>query len=58
MLNDKRIKNKVVRRVLLIGSFKLLVFSAIIGRLYKLQVVDREKYKTLSDSNRESRRWF
>ncbi|MFL2682681.1 MAG: penicillin-binding protein 2 [Alphaproteobacteria bacterium] len=54
MLNDKRIKNKVVRRVLLIGSFKLLVFSAIIGRLYKLQVVDREKYKTLSDSNRIS----
>ena len=54
MLNDKRKKNKVVRRVLLIGSFKLLVFSAIIGRLYKLQVVDREKYKTLSDSNRIS----
>ena len=54
MLNDKRIRNKVVRRVLLIGSFKLLVFSAIIGRLYKLQVVDREKYKTLSDSNRIS----
>ena len=54
MLNDKRIRNKIIRRVLLIGSFKLLVFSAIIGRLYKLQVVDREKYKTLSDSNRIS----
>ncbi|MFP6779281.1 MAG: penicillin-binding protein 2 [Alphaproteobacteria bacterium] len=52
MLNEKRIKNKVVRRILLIGSFQFLVFSAIIGRLYKLQVVDREKYKTLSDSNR------
>ena len=54
MLNDKQIKNKILRRVLLLGSFKLIVFSVIIGRLYKLQVVDREKYKTLSDSNRIS----
>ena len=54
MLNDKKIKNKILRRVLLFGSFKLIVFSAIIGRLYKLQVVDSEKYKTLSDKNRIS----
>ena len=54
MLNDKKIKNKILRRVLLLGSFKLIVFSAIIGRLYKLQVVDSDKYKTLSDSNRIS----
>ena len=54
MLNDKKIKNKILRRVLLFGSFKLIVFSAIIGRLYKLQVVDSEKYKTLSDNNRIS----
>ena len=46
MLNDKKIKNKILRRVLLLGSFKLIVFLVIIGRLYKLQVVDREKYKT------------
>ena len=54
MLNDRKIKNKILRRVLILGSFKLIVFSAIIGRLYKLQVVDSEKYKTLSDSNRIS----
>ncbi|MBH87565.1 MAG: penicillin-binding protein 2 [Pelagibacterales bacterium] len=52
MLNDKRIKNKILRRVLLVGSLKLVVFAAIIGRLYKLQVIDRDKYKTLSDKNR------
>ncbi len=52
MFNEKRIKNKILRRIILIGGFKLLIFSAIIGRLYKLQVVDKDKYKTLSDSNR------
>ena len=52
MLNEKKKKNKVLRRVLLVGSLKLLVFSVIIGRLYKLQVVDKDKYKTLSDNNR------
>jgi penicillin-binding protein 2 len=52
MRNEKRIKNRILRRIILIGGVKLLVFSVIIGRLYKLQVDDREKYKTLSDNNR------
>ena len=52
MYNDKKIKNKIIRRVLLLGSFKLVVFSIIIGRLYKLQVIDRQKYKTLANNNR------
>ena len=52
MYNDKKIKNKIIRRVLLLGSFKLVVFSIIIGRLYKLQVIDRQKYKTLANKNR------
>ena len=52
MYNKKKIKNKIIRRVLILGIFKLLIFSAIIGRLYKLQVTDRQKYKTLANKNR------
>ena len=52
MYNEKKIKNKIIRRVVLLGFIKLLIFSCIIGRLYKLQVVDRKKYKTLANNNR------
>ena len=52
MYNKKKIKNKIIRRVVILGSFKLLIFSLIIGRLYKLQVIDRQKYKTLANNNR------
>jgi penicillin-binding protein 2 len=52
MYNKKKIKNKIIRRVVLLGSFKLLIFSCIIGRLYKLQVIDSKKYKILSNNNR------
>ena len=52
MYNEKKIKNKIIRRVLILGSFKLLIFSVIISRLYKLQVIDRQKYKTLANNNR------
>ena len=52
MFNEKKIKNKIVRRLILLGSFKLVIFSVIISRLYKLQVIDRQKYKTLANDNR------
>ena len=52
MYNEKKIKNKIIRRVIILGSFKLLIFSIIIGRLYKLQVIDRKKYQTLANKNR------
>ena len=52
MYNAKKIKNKIIRRVVILGSFKLLIFSVIISRLYKLQVIDRQKYKTLANKNR------
>ena len=51
MYNEKKIKNKIIRRVAILGSFKLFIFSIIIGKLYKLQVIDREKYKTLANNN-------
>ena len=52
MFNEKKIRDKVIRRVAIIGAFKLLIFSVIMGRLYKLQVIDRQKYKTLANNNR------
>ena len=51
MYNEKKIKKKIIRRVAILGSFKLFIFSIIIGKLYKLQVIDREKYKTLANNN-------
>jgi penicillin-binding protein 2 len=52
MVTYNKKKNKIVRRVLLIGSFKFIIFFTIISRLYKLQVINRDKYKTLSEKNR------
>ncbi len=54
MYNDKKIKDKVVRRVILLGGIQITLFSLIFGRLYKLQVIDNDKYKMQSDKNRIS----
>ncbi|MBT4702141.1 MAG: penicillin-binding protein 2, partial [Rhodospirillaceae bacterium] len=40
------------RRVAVLGGGKLLLMSALVGRMYYLQVVESERYKTLADDNR------
>ncbi|MGE0659386.1 MAG: penicillin-binding protein 2 [Reyranellaceae bacterium] len=40
------------RRVLVIGGAKVLLFSALAGRLYQLQVLESSKYATLAEDNR------
>ena len=40
------------RRIFIIGTAKLVVFTGIIIRLFSLQVTERNKYLTLSDNNR------
>lgn len=40
------------RRAMMMAGAKLSVLGALIGRLYYLQVLKSEEYKTLSDSNR------
>jgi penicillin-binding protein 2 len=40
------------RRVAVLGGGKLLLLSALVGRMYYLQVVESERYKTLADDNR------
>lgn len=54
MYNDKKIKDKIVRRVILLGGIQIALFSLIFGRLYKLQIIDNQKYKMQSDKNRIS----
>ena len=40
------------RRMFIIGTAKVVVFTGIIARLFSLQVSDNKKYLTLSDNNR------
>ncbi len=44
------------RRVALLGGGQLLMLSALVGRMYYLQVLESDKYKVLSDENRINRR--
>lgn len=44
------------RRVLVLGGGKLLLLSALVGRMYYLQVVEASRYATLADDNRISLR--
>jgi len=40
------------RRMFIIGGAKFVVFTAIIARLFSLQITENKKYLTLSDKNR------
>lgn len=44
------------RRVALLGFGKLALLSTLVGRMYYLQVLQEDKYRTLSDQNRLSTR--
>lgn len=40
------------RRVAFLGGGKVLLLSLLVGRMYQIQVVESDKYKTLADENR------
>ncbi|MGB0749327.1 MAG: penicillin-binding protein 2 [Magnetospiraceae bacterium] len=40
------------RRALVLGGGKFLLISALVGRMYYLQILESDKYKTLSEENR------
>ena len=48
---DKKSRESITRRSLLLGGAKIGLFSLLAGRLYYLQVTESEKYKTLSENN-------
>ena len=56
-MNRDNDKGKVlIKRSLVLGVIKFLMFIVIIVRLYYLQVYQADKYKTLADENRISTR--
>ena len=52
MNQDAERQRLVTRRMLMLGGGKALLMSALVGRLYYLQVVEAERYATLSEENR------
>ena len=40
------------RRVAVLGGGKVILLSVLAGRMYQLQVIESDKYKTLADENR------
>ena len=40
------------RRIFIIGTAKIIIFTGIIARLFSLQITENKKYLTLSDKNR------
>jgi penicillin-binding protein 2 len=49
--SDQETQRIFTRRALLLGGAKLGLFSALAGRLYYLQVVEADRYRTLSEDN-------
>jgi penicillin-binding protein 2 len=52
MISDGDRAKIVSRRALLLGGGKMALLSALIGRMYYLQVLEADKYATLADENR------
>lgn len=48
--NDK--SRLFTRRAVLIGGMKINLISLLIGRLYYLQILQKQKYSTLAEDNR------
>ena len=44
------------RRAALLGGGKVLLFSALVGRLYYLQITEADRYAMLAENNRISLR--
>lgn len=56
MLVDTDRQKLLTRRAAVLGGGKLVLISALMGRLYYLQVVEADRYATLADENRISLR--
>ena len=52
MRNEKEKYQKFTRRALVLSAVKAGLMSCLIGRFYYLQIVQSDKYKTLSNKNR------
>ncbi|NQU60368.1 MAG: penicillin-binding protein 2, partial [Rhodospirillales bacterium] len=52
MLLDSERHKLFSRRAALIGGGKAILLSALAGRMYYLQVIEAERYRTLAEENR------
>jgi penicillin-binding protein 2 len=52
MHKDTERHKQFSRRTVILAGGKLVLLSALVGRMYYLQVVESERYKTLADRNR------
>ncbi|WP_020594328.1 penicillin-binding protein 2 [Kiloniella laminariae] len=53
MVHEDQDRHKgFTRRVLMLSCGKVALLSALVGRMYYLQVIEAEKYKTLAEDNR------
>ena len=51
--DNKISKNRTInRRMFILGAAKIIFLTAIVGRLFSLQILESSKYKYLSDKNR------
>ena len=50
--DDETRRETFNRRAVVLGGAQAVLLSALVGRLYHLQVVESEKFKTLADENR------
>jgi penicillin-binding protein 2 len=57
-LRDKDRARSITRRAAVLGGVQLLGLTALGARLYGLQVMDSDRYRLLSDSNRINQRWL
>ena len=52
MAGDNERNRLFTRRAVLIGGIQAALFSVLAGRLYFLEIIDGEKYRTLAEENR------
>src|SRR5215510_8642467 len=56
-MNQEKARSLVfTRRAALLGGGQVLLLSALIGRMYQLQIVEANRYKVMSDDNQLSDR--
>jgi len=54
-MNQEKARSLVfTRRAALLGGGQVLLLSALVGRMYQLQIVESDRYKVLSDDNQIS----
>ncbi len=51
-MSDEKLTGKFTRRAIMFGGMQALAFSVIGARLYQLQVVEADLYRTLAEDNR------